>query len=147
MANTIEQTLEHAMFIARHLTHGDCSTVVHLVLYELGITPKNDGFIYLKRAITIRCEDPRRLLVEDIYIQISIEVDGIEDWKYIEQAIRRAIEEAWKECDEEVWGIFFRKTRTGKFSKPSNGDMIARVAWFVELWRGCCKEVEYANRA
>lgn len=145
MANAIEETLKHAMFLARHLNHCDCSTVVILILYELGFVPKNDGFTCLKKAIVMRYENPTRHLKDDIYIEISSQMDGMEDNERVEQAIRRSIADAWKARDEEVWSLLFLGMRKGNVSRPTNGDVIARVAWFVELWRGCCKEVAYAE--
>lgn len=145
MANAIEETLKHAKFLARHLHRCDYSTVVILVLYELGIAPKNDGFTYLKKAIVMRYENPTRHLKNDIYMEISAEIDGVEENDRIEQAIRRSIADAWKARDEEVWGLLFLGMRKGILRKPTNGDFIARVAWFVELWQGCCKGMTHAE--
>ena len=142
MSSAIERTLDHALFLARHLKHCDYSTVVILVLYELGIAPKNAGFEYLKKAIAMRYENPSRHLKDDIYS----ELDSAGDDERIEQSIRRSITDAWLDRDEEAWSIYFPKMRKGKSSKPSNGDFIACVAWFVELWQGCCKEVSYAEQ-
>ena len=145
MVNAIEETVKHAKLLARHMTLCDDSTVAHVVLCELGVDPKNNGFVYLERAITMRVENPVRQLMDDIYIAISAEFDGIEDNKHIDQAIRRSVADAWIERDIDVWRLFFPYMKKGKERKPSNGDVIARVAWFVELWQGCCKEVEYAQ--
>ena len=146
MTHAIEETLAHAMFLARHLSHCDYSTVLILILFELGFAPKNDGFTYLKKAIALRYENPTRQLKIDIYIEISVDIDGTEDNDRIEQAIRRTIADAWEECDKEVWSLLFPGMRKENVSKPTNGDLIARVAWFIELWQGCCKEVAYAER-
>ena len=142
MSSAIERTLDHALFLARHLNRCDYSTVVLLVLYELGVAPKNAGFEYLKKAIAMRYENPGRQLENDIYL----ELDSVGDSKRIEQSIRRSITDAWEDHDEEVWSIYFPKTKKGKSGKPTNGDFIAYIAWFVELWQGCCKEVSYAKR-
>lgn len=146
MTSAIEKTLEHVKFIARHLNHCDYSTVVILALMELGIAPKNDGYVFLKKAVAMYYEDPMRHLKDDIYAKISVELDGTEDSDRIEQAIRRAIAEAWKARDDEVWSMLFPRAEDGSIEKPSNRDFISRVAWFVELWQGCCKEVAYARQ-
>ena len=142
MTVPIEKTLEHAMFLARHARHYDHATLVSLVLYELGFAPKKDGFHYLKKVVVLCYKNPCRLLENDIYMELSA---GISDNKRIEQAIRRSIADAWKVRDEEIWTTVFPVTRVGKRRRPSNGDFIANLAWFVELWDGCCKEVTYAN--
>lgn len=146
MADAIAGTLKHAKFLAKHLGHCDYSTVVIVILYELGFAPKNDGFHCLKKAIVMRCENPARQFKNDIYIEVSLQLDGTEDNDRVEQSIRRAISDAWKRRDEKVWRRFFYTVGKEKLSKPSNGDFIATLAWFVELWQGCCKEVEYASR-
>ena len=147
MSTEIERTLEYALFLARHLSHCDYSTVVILILYELGLAPKNDGFICLKRAIAMYFENPARQLKGDIYVEISEELGGgAEDSDRIEQAIRRVITDAWEERDDEVWRVIIPRTKKIDIGKPSNADFIARVAWFVELWQGCCKEVSYATK-
>lgn len=146
MSSVIEGTLKHALFLARHLNHCDYSTVVILVLYELGVAPSLDGFSYLKKAIAMRYEDPTRHLENDIYSELAGGRGGVEENKRIAQSIRRSISEAWGNRDEEVWSVFFPGTRNGLSVRPSNGDFIAGIAWFVELWQGCCKEVSCAKR-
>ena len=146
MINAIEETLKHAKLLTRHITYCDDTTVAHVVLCELGFDPKNNGFTYLKRSIVMRVENPVRQLMADIYIMVSVEFDGIEDNKHIDQAIRRSVDEAWKERDMKVWRLIFPNMKKGKEKKPSNGDVIARVAWFVELCLSSNKEVEYAQQ-
>lgn len=146
MTSAIERSLEHAIRLARRLPHGDYSTVILLVLYELGISPKNDGFVCLKKAVAMFFENPTCNLKDDIYAKISVELDGVEDSRRVEQSIRRSIKEAWCDHDEEAWNIVFFGTKAGTKEKPSNGEFIAGVAWFVELWQGCCKEVAYARK-
>lgn len=146
MTSAIEGTMEHAKFLARHLSHCDYSTIIHLVLCELGVAPKNDGFLFLKRAIAKYYENPTSNLKYEIYAQISLEFDKVESSERVEQSIRRSIKEAWRNRNEDIWRLIFLNTRTGALEKPSNGDFIAGVAWFVELWHGCCKEVAYAEK-
>ena len=147
MSSGIERTLEYALFLARHLSHCDYSTVVNLVLCDLGIAPKNDGYICLKRAIAMYFENPARQLKGDIYVEILEELDGgVGDSDKVDQAIRRAITDAWEIRDDEVWGTILPRTRKDDIGKPTNGDFIARVAWFIELWQGCCKEALYAKK-
>lgn len=147
MKSAIEGTMEHAKLLARHLSHCDYSAVIHLVLYELRIAPKNEGFVFLKRAIAMHFENPTSNLKQDIYARISLEFDGVENSERVEQSIRRSIKEAWRVRNEDIWKLIFLDTNTGTLEKPSNGDFIAGVAWFVELWQECCKEVAYEGEA
>ena len=147
MTSAIEGTMEYAKLLARHLSHCDYSAVIHLVLYELRIAPKNEGFVFLKRAIAMYYEDPTSNLKQDIYARISLEFDGVENSVRVEQSIRRSIKEAWRIRNEDIWRLIFLDTDTGAVEKPSNGDFIAGVAWFVELWQECCKEVAYERES
>ncbi len=49
----------------------------------------------------------------------------------VEKAIRTSVENAWKERSDQVWAMYFAKTKTGKVSKPSNADFLARIALCV----------------
>ena len=61
----------------------------------------------------------------------------------VEQAIRSAIEGAWKVREEDLWRVYFAPDRLGNLKKPQSIVFITRIGQFLELWRGCCKEVSY----
>ena len=143
MKSAIEGTMEHAKLLARHLSHCDYSAIIHLVLCELSVAPKNEGFLFLKKAVATYYEDPLCNLQQDVYSKISLEIDGMENSRRVEQSIRRAIEDAWKARNEVIWETIFLDPRGESLERPSNGDFIAGVAWFVELWQECRKEVAY----
>lgn len=53
------------------------------------------------------------------------------------------IGEAWQNRNTKVWGYYFPQYSGKKMSKPTNMEFISEIARFLELWRGCCEEVEY----
>ena len=146
MEHPIEEPLDNAMFLARHFYRGDPNAVTVIALYDLGITPKNDGYTYLKHAIAMRYENPMRPLMDDIYIAISVIFGGIGDKHRVDQAIRRSIADAWKTFGSECWRRYFPWRLKRMIKSPSNGDFIANMVWFIELWQECRKEVEYEDR-
>jgi len=146
MSIAAEGTLQHALMLAQLLQYCDYSCVILLVLYELGVQPKNDGFVFLKYAIAMHFENPMQTLQNDIYPAVGNIHGGRMDGGQVEQAIRRTIRDAWKNRDDTQWCLYFPTEKNGTIKKPSNAEFIARIAWFVELWQGCCKGVAYAGK-
>lgn len=146
MGNTIGGTLRHAHFLARHLNKCELQYAVVAVLLELGIPTKRIGFDYLKNAIMLLFEDPAKMMTKGIYPAVSDLYDPEIGEFQIEQAIRSAITEAWKDRDEDVWSYYFPLDKNGNVKKPTNSEFISRIARFMELWQGCCKEVNYARK-
>lgn len=138
---TIEETLEHALFLARHLHNCDLQYAAIAVLLELGIPTKRIGFAYLKNAIVLFVTEPAQMVTKGIYPAIGKMYESRPGQLQIEQAIRSAIHEAWIDRDERLWRLYFPADQNGYVKKPSNAEFISGIAYFLELWRGCCKEV------
>lgn len=145
MTQTIERTLIHANTIARHLNKGNPEYVALAVLLELGVPTRRDGFNLLLKAIVLFYEDPTKAYFKDIYPTIGQMYGADENSMQVDQAIRSAIAEAWKDRDEETWAIYFPVGRKGTVQKPSNTEFISRIGWFIRLLQGCCGEVDYAT--
>lgn len=145
MAQTIERTLIHAKTIARHLNKSNPEYVALAVLLELGVPTRRDGFYQLLNAIVLFCKDPTRAFFKDIYPAVGKMCGADEDPDQVDQAIRQAISVAWKNRDEEVWAIYFPAGRKGAVQKPSNTEFISRIGWFIKLFQGCYREVDYAK--
>lgn len=145
MVSTIEGTLKYAVFLAKHLNKCDLQCGVIAVLLELGISAKWNGFDYLERAILLFSENPTQSFTKEIYPIIGKSYTPRYSGYQVEISIRRSINEAWKSRDNEVWSYFFPVDRNGNVAKPSNGEFIAQIARFLELWQGCkegCYEIE-----
>ena len=139
MENTIDLTLKRVLFFARRLQGCDPMCVIILVLIDLQVDSHRDGFSYLKHAIERFYREPGHLQ-KDIYPAVaerySVEINSAQ----MDTAIRKVIEDAWKRRDDRIWRYYFQPDRNGRFRKPSNAEFIAKIAIFVELWQGCCKE-------
>lgn len=139
MTGTIEKTLEHALFLSRHINESDPQCAIVVVLVELGIATKRTGFDYLKTAILLRFKNPTQLITKELYPDVGRSYDPAVSSFQVEQAIRSAIVHAWKERDEKAWALYFPTDKEGAVKRPSNAEFISMIARFIELWQSCCK--------
>lgn len=138
MQSTIDKTLDHVLFLARHLGNCDLRGAVIVILMELGIPTKNIGFEFTKYAILLQSGDPTRSLRNDIYAEICLRYRQSSE-EQVEQAIMNAIKMAWRHGSEEAWDWFFSYNGKRVTDKPSNSDFISRIACILELWQECKK--------
>lgn len=143
MLGTIEGTLKHALFLARYLNKSGLQYAVIAVLLELGIPTQDMGFDCLKNAIILTYDKPIQVLAKGLYPTVGQHYTPEVGEYQVEQAIRSAITKAWADRDESVWSYYFPPEANGKAKKPTNAEFITRIARFLELWEGCCKEVDY----
>lgn len=140
VVGTLEETLEHALFLAKYFRKNDLQSVTIAILFELGIDTDILGFEYLKRAIMLYCTTPGQMVMNEIYPGVGKMFEAKPNRHQVEQTIRTAITKAWKNRDDRIWRIFFLPDKNGAIQKPSNGEFISRIAYFLQLWQGCCRE-------
>ena len=136
-----DETLRHVQFLTRRINKEDISSVILIILIEMGFSPHHDGFVYLRKCIEMNLEDPRRMVTKDLYPCVA-KFFGCYDWRTIEQAIRSTIKCGWDTRNEELWESFFPIGRDGKLKCPSNKEFIAKVTCILELWLSC-EEASY----
>ena len=141
MKSTIEDTLRHVQFLNRHLNTVDLQCMIIVVLLELGIATKRDGFDYMKQGILLMCEDPALLITKGVYPEIGKCYSPPVGCQQIEHSIRSAINDAWSQRNSRVWGYYFPDATGNKPKKPTNAEFITRIARILELWQCCQKEV------
>ena len=140
MPNNVEKMLDHILFLARRFRVSDVKYIAMIILLELGIEPKYDGYRYLVNAIVLCIEAPTQISVKNLYIAIAALYNGSVDAQQVEQSIRSAIRQAWSKRNEEIWNCYFMHNGKETAVKPSNGDFISIVACIVELWKGWCQD-------
>lgn len=143
MKSTIEDTLRHVQFLNRHLNTLDIQCMTTVVLLELGISTKRDGFDYMKNGISLLCEDPALLITKGVYPEIGKCYNPPVSNMQVEQSIRSAITDAWLQRNSRVWGYYFPESTGRNPQKPTNAELMTRIARILELWQGCQKEVSY----
>lgn len=137
MDSPIINIVNHARFLARHLDGCDLRCVVIAILFDLRFPTKGNGFEYTKNAVLVRCGDPALPTVKGVYPAVGRMYDPEVGWQLVEQNIRYAIAAAWGDRDEKIWSRYFSSTE----KRPSNEKFITTIALFLELMRGCGKEV------
>lgn len=135
MAYTVNETLEYVISLTSHIRRGNIAGATLNLLVDMGFQVHMEGVGYLRKAILLRCSNPDMRL-SAIYQEIIKSLDSKISVNQVEQAIVNAIEAAWKNRDEKIWGYFFYGALAK--SKPSNKVFIARIACFMELWCDCC---------
>lgn len=135
----IDETLNYILFLTRHLKFGDIPRAVTIILIDLNFEPHYDGFECLKDSISLKSRN-LKLRLSDIFRQISVDYQGQADGRMLEMTIRRCIEYAWGLRREDVWCKILPE-RLWKTERPSNYVFIARIAYLVDLWNNCSREI------
>ena len=141
MPNSKEETLYHALFLAQHLSKGDLKDGLTYILYEIEMPSHNIGYHYVKNAILLFYQDPVHTLLQGLYQAVIEKVNPDATYKQLEQSMRSVIRQAHKDCEPQIWRIYFQR----KEKRPSNFEFISKIKDFMELWQACCKEVSYEN--
>lgn len=138
MRTVKDDTLLHAMFLARHLGRCDLREGLVYILLELQLPAHNIGYHYVTTAILLFYRNPVRMLMSGIYQEVARSLETSATYQQMEKAIRTAIKQAYESCDPAVWSRYFRLA-----GRPSNYEFISQIANFLQLWQACCKEVSY----
>ena len=147
MTIQIEKMLDHILFLARRFRISDSKCIAKILVLELGISPKYDGYRYIVQAIVLYLEAPTQLSIKRLYSAVAALYNGTVEEEQVEQAIRSAIKKAWSKRNDDIWGFYFLCDTQGDMEKPSNGDVISMVACAVDLWKGWCEDYrKTANR-
>ena len=113
------------------LSRPDPRTQVSNLLLTLGIPTKLRGYAYLREAILLMASAPGQSITKELYPAVAAACNCKKD--HVERSIRSAIQIAWKNRDEQVWGIYFRPEADGTIPRPSNGTFITRLADSLRL--------------
>jgi len=145
MDNTMDAALKHAQSRAQYMSRCSSTYIIHIALKELGIPSESESFYFAKNAVRFLCENPETTLTHGIYVAVGALNNPTVSERSVENAIRRAIQIAWKNRDEKTWQCYFQVGRAGRTECPSNKEFLAAIRDFVELWKAFCEEVNYVN--
>lgn len=140
MENSMDAALNHARHLSQYLTRCNSSYIIQIALKELGVSSSRAGFHLAKYTIQLLYDNPADKLTNGVYLEAAALFKFPADDKQVEQAIRTAIREAWKNRNEEIWNCYFPADTPGRHKCPSNKVFLMAVADFVELWKGFCEE-------
>ena len=136
---------KHAKCFARDMNRCGKRYIVHLALKELGVPSGQDGFPLAKTAILMLCENRFCKLKNGVYLAAGALADPPMDNEQVYQAINRAIHSAWATRDARIWRCYFPERDPEDTECPSNREFLFAIVDFVELWQGCCEEVNYVG--
>ena len=146
MNSTIDKTVEHVLFLARHLKKDNFRSAAIVALMELRVPTKYLGFEFLVYAILLQHSDPTRALNNDIYLEIKLHYRQASE-EQVEQAMRDAIKAGWRRGSKTAWDWYFSYDGESVTKRPSNSEFISRLAYIVELWqKGAEKEGSYERQ-
>lgn len=148
MRSHTNDMLNYISTMARHLKDFSTESIILVMLLELEFCEKLDGFEYLRTAIYLFHEDPAQMITKGLYPAVAKQHGRNIGGKAVERAIRNAIDIAWRN-QSDLWRVYFPSG-----NKPSNGDFIAKLSKYIELWKECCEvyhrqsdeEVAYGKR-
>ena len=138
-----EDTLYHALFLAQHWSKCEVQDGLVYILLELHVPSHHIGYHYLKTAILLFYADPVHALLTGLYQLVGQTLETAVTYQQMEQSMRTAIAQAYKNSDPKIWGLYFSMHGKHKTKRPSNYEFITQIANFLELWQACCKEVSY----
>ena len=127
----IDDALEHIVFLAKRFGKADEEFILKILLIEIGIPTRLDGFNCIQDAIMYLKEHPEASLSKEVYPALA-KLRGIYYRPVrVEGTIRCAISSAYKHRDS-IWTSYF----PGK-KRPSNGEFLSRMVKMLEIWKDC----------
>lgn len=143
MHEPMEAALRHAKFLAKYLNRRGRLYVIRIALKETGMSSSQDGFHFALHAIGRLCDNPFETLKNGVYLAVGLMRNPMADQDEVEHSIRFSIKKAFKTRSAELWNYYFPEGCPGSRNCPSNRDYLMAIVDFVELWQGCCEEVNY----
>lgn len=107
-------------------TPPDPNTLISEILLKLGFVTKHQGYTYLRDAILCYAANPQQSFTKELYPTIARVFQS--NTNNVERSIRTAIEAAWKRGNPEVWARYFPVDPGFPATRPTNSNLIARLA-------------------
>ena len=137
---------KHAKAFAKDLSRCGKRYIVQIALKELCGSTDIDGFPLAKTTILILCENRFCRLNNGAYQMAGEQAEPPMDNNQVCQAINRIVKIAWENRNMKLWRCYFPEGTPGHAKCPSNKEFLFAVVDFVDLWEGCCEEVNYARK-
>ena len=140
MIRTKDPILERAEFMAENMkVHNVCNAIL-LILYDLRVPIKSDGFKYLRYALLIGFQNPDDIVETEIFDAVGEIYSRKVSFRSIDGAIRESIKKAWNQRTDDRWGRYFPEYITERRSQPTNLEFISAIVYFLEFWKNCYEE-------
>jgi two-component system response regulator (stage 0 sporulation protein A) len=104
----------------------DLRSTVSNILIRLSMPTKLRGYGCSREAILCMMKDPAMSVTKELYPKVAKLCEG--NTAQVERAIRGAIQAAWENRDDLVWGQYFLPGTDGVIPRPTNAEFISRIA-------------------
>ena len=136
---------KHAKCLARDMSKCANRYIVQIALKELRVPSGQDGFSLAKQVILMLCDNRYCRLKNGAYsVAGKLAMPPMSD-DQVYQAINRVVRLAWENRDMKIWQCYFPEGTPGYGRCPTNREFLFAIVDFVELWQGCCEEVNYVG--
>lgn len=142
MIPSTNRLLEHIKYLARTFSVNDLQYVTVLILIELGVPAKLEGYWFLKTAIKLYGEDSIRMVNNGLYVAVARKYGKTVTKELVERGIHEAIRAAWENRSGRKWDCYFAGTNFDKMKPPSNHEFIAEIVRVLDLFIGIRKAYE-----
>lgn len=100
---------------------------------ELGVSPVNEGYTFLREAIGFVMENPSLIhnITKELYPMIAKRYNTTKN--AVERLIRFSIDKSYNRAHQELWESMFKYSQRAYDGKATNGEFIATVADYLLL--------------
>lgn len=142
MTHNTDRLLDRMKSLARTFSVSDIQYVVVVILADLGIPAKLEGYHFLKTAIALYGEDNIRMVNNGLYVAVAKRYGKNTTKEMVEKCIHDAIRAGWEDRAGRMWDWYFAGTSYDKMKPPTNHEFIAEIARALELFVGLRKAYE-----
>ncbi len=132
--------LERAEFMAETMKVHNVSNAILLILYDLCIPVKSDGFKYLRHILLIASQNPDEIVEASLFDEVRSLLAYKVSTRSIDTAIRESIKKAWDQRSDDRWSRYFPEYLAKRNKQPSNLEFISAIVYFLEFWQNCYEE-------
>ena len=136
---------KHAKCFAKDLNKCSNRYIVQLALKELRVPSGQDGFALAMHVVLMLCENRFCKLQNGAYAVAGRYAEPQMSNDQVYQAINRIVRYAWENRNMKIWQCYFPEGTPGYRACPSNREFLFAIVDFVELWQGCCEEVNHVG--
>lgn len=136
MTLNTDRLLSHIKALASTFSVSDMQYVIVVILVELGIPAKLEGYHFLKTAISLYSEDSIRMVSNGLYATVAKQYGRNISKELVDRGIRDAIRAGWENRAGRMWDCYMAGTNCDKMKPPSNHEFIAEIVRVLELFVG-----------
>lgn len=136
---------KRAQFLAQRSQITELRSMTLLIMYDLAMPLNCAGFDYIKNVVPLALIRPSQIVLKELFLEVGAHYDPKVGYSIMDTAVRDVIRMSWNGVRRERWNYYFPSYMLQRNKPPSNAEFIAGMVYFLEMWQGCCKEVNHAE--